>query len=260
MNKKHTEYTRYNSASSALKHNYTSSIPKQKIKGQGDKYSNTTYISNPSKQTRTQKNSTFIDSPQNRKRTPSQYTKANLKYDEKSIARRRRNLKDVKTKKYEIEDTSFSRKLLLLSQDKCKSNEVIDGEEIIVFSSDAKTAKVPFYITIFIFTMIAMAILFVHTYSVKKEFRDTYIDKVNEYNDLKLERDNLTLEISKINNDEKYKIIAKNKLGMDKPKSYQIVSIPLESVNYSEIIVKDRNNLTNENWYDVVFNLWRKNE
>ncbi len=204
--------------------------------------------------------STFLDEPEKRVTTQSKYTRRNLKRDAQSVENRRKNLKGSKgVKYYDVDNSPLGQKLSLLSQHSLKVDEMIDGERITVYTSNTTNTKLPVFILLLTLLCVAFAALFINTQSNKHFARENFENELNKYNELKLEKDNLTLELSKINNDEEYKLIAKNKLGMDNPKSYQIVKIPLESVSHSEIYTNVKENTTelNEHWYSFLTALWR---
>ncbi len=202
-----------------------------------------------------QRRTSFIEERDKRRKTDSKYTKDNLKYDAKSIERRRRKLKVVEKREYYIENSSFAQKMQLLAEDKIKSKELIDGEEIILVGSDCTLPKLPFFFKVIITTCIIVTLAFVYISSLKTKSLEDYSKKIIVYNELKRERDNLKLELSEVNTNEEYKIIAKNKLGMDKPKSHQIVPVTIENVNYSEVYL--RNEKKDSNWYAKILNYWR---
>ncbi len=264
-------YGNYNSQSEAVSYSYPNQNYKRKKTNSINDNRSSLALSSKNRCERNKKptanlkgqqkrKSTFLDEPEKRVTTNSQYTRRNLKRDARSIEDRRKNLKGSKDiKYYDVDNSSLGQKLSLLSQHTLKVDEMIDGERITVYTRDPSNNKLSIFIVFIILLCITISGLYTTTQSEKQYARENLENKLNKYNELKLEKANLTLELSKINNDEEYKLIAKNKLGMDNPKSYQIVKIPLESINHSEIYTNVKENTTEntKHWHSFLTAFWR---
>ncbi|MFV0519437.1 MAG: hypothetical protein ACK5LY_04080 [Lachnospirales bacterium] len=234
----------------ALKANTKNQKINQKINQKTNSKSNVKNLNKPVK-------STYLDRQINKN---AKYVKDNLKYDNKSIENRRKKI--VLTNSIDISNLSnkeLSSNVVYISNYKVKNIQKYENENIVIVDDNAKKFKMSIFSWLVILGLLGSFLLFIDSNSRILDAREKYEEANTVLREIETKRDNLLLKTSTLSNDEEYKLIARNKLGMDYPEKHQKIMVPMEKLNYSEIYVNENESEnSSNNWLSFITNFWRE--
>ncbi len=250
--KKYREYRSYSRNSEALDYKQDRKKTElQKISKNKKRYTHKKKKNNLEK-------STFLDKKTNTK-PKSKYAKKNLKYDTASVAKRREKLiLDSSLDVTKLTHKELKKKLILLNDLKVTKIQKHSAENVVIVDGNTKKFKLSIINCICILGLLASILFFIDSNSRILDARESYEKANSILRETQTNRDNLVLKTSTLSNDEEYKMIARNKLGMDYPEKHQKIMVPMEKVNYSEIYVSENTKESpKEGIFDFLSNLWR---